>query len=206
MLNIFLGVIGIFTFDFFLIKRSYNENETATTDFNRVKQLYTEIINIGKMKRNNTKNPLLLHSSASYKTCKTIFKYKWNGLLTFLYTPKKLDKNILIVPYYYNGKWYYGLIQHKKNIEQIVKITTINNDELLNVTNEVLKYIGPEENFYNISITPYTLGYNNLTFTIQKDLFLEELFFHRNDTITINKLVERARVPSDIVSSYTYLE
>lgn len=74
-----------------------------------------------------------------------------------------IDKNLYQVTYTINGKLYKMLVKQTKGPNPFVKIT---NEMDMDITNDILPYIGPQYNFHGSNLTPRSLHCKSLTFTL----------------------------------------
>jgi hypothetical protein len=105
----------------------------------------------------------LLANSAYYYD---IYRVKYHNL--FRTIPKKLNDNLYEIDYTLNSKDYKIVIKLDKNyIHRIFKIMTKREKEFEYRTDDsdIRKYLGPNENCHNMSITPKMLGYYSIEIT-----------------------------------------
>lgn len=80
----------------------------------------------------------------------------------------QIDKKFYIIWYFHNFKWYAIKIPRKRG--PVKKWQIFNNG--INITQDITPYMGPNNDFYEMKISPLNLNYNNLE-------------FRHNDTIKI---------------------
>ena len=73
----------------------------------------------------------------------------------------KVDKNKYELKYVINGKLYKKIIKPDRGPIPVVSVTNENDDD---VTEEILPYMGPNNNFHNEKFTPKFFGHNKLIF------------------------------------------
>ncbi len=86
----------------------------------------------------------------------------------------KKSKNTYGMPYFHNMSWYKFPIIIKRGPKSC--ITSIIDGKGNDVTSEVLPYMGPNMDFYSLSLSVKDLGYDKLTFIIDD----EEMTFDDN--------------------------
>lgn len=110
------------------------------------------------------------------------FKYKYDNKLEAI----KLDRRILAVPYRYQHHEYYALLPISPHKPTIINIYSKNPDIIMNVTKDISKYLGHNNNFSGCRITPSVFGYPNLIFdvmSIKGDV--KTYTFNQSDNISI---------------------
>jgi hypothetical protein len=97
----------------------------------------------------------------------------------FYTVPKRLTNNLYFIDYFYNGKQY-------RIVFPINKFNDINVSGI--VPEEAGKYLGPNNNFHNINITPKDIELNNITITYfkEEDLELVSKTFLENDNLKLD--------------------
>ena len=75
----------------------------------------------------------------------------------------KIDKNTYEVSYIINDKLYKMIIKPKRGPIPILSVINENNN---NITDEILPYLGPYNNWLNIKYTPNSFNYNLLKFEL----------------------------------------
>lgn len=91
-----------------------------------------------------------------------IFHILYINLIQYLnITIRKIEKNTFEVKYTLNGKLFKNLVKFRKGPSPILQVI----DEMsIDVTDEILEYLGPQYNWHGNKMTPRILGYNSLTF------------------------------------------
>ena len=74
---------------------------------------------------------------------------------------KKIGKNKYELKYVINGKLYKKIIIPERGPLPIISITNENDDD---ITEHILPYIGPNNNFHNENFSPNFFGYKKLLF------------------------------------------
>ena len=70
-----------------------------------------------------------------------------------------------IIPYYSQNKHYKIIYKPSIKKKRIIKVLYHN----LDITEEILEFLGPHNDFHNIPTTPLLLGYDSLTFEFLND-------------------------------------
>ena len=78
-------------------------------------------------------------------------------------TVKKLDKNKFEITYVINGKMFKMITSPPKGPSLILQVSDDNQDD---ITEIVLPYLGPKNNWHNTEFTPSFFGSNSLSFEI----------------------------------------
>jgi hypothetical protein len=92
---------------------------------------------------------------------------------TFNTVPVKLTKDLYYITYFYEGKEYRLVFPIKKyNDINIVKVNSPFND-----SSEIMKYLGPNNDFHGSNLTPKDIGYKNISIS----------YFKEEDLTTITK-------------------
>ena len=116
------------------------------------------------------------HKKFYYIKLKTIFYLIIYKFCDILYGVNINDKNLKYINWYiYENFYKIPIIFNFHNDIEIESITT--ND--IDITSEVLPYMGPNYNFYNMNISPKDLQYSNLKFIIND----KEYNFNDNELI-----------------------
>jgi len=113
---------------------------------------------------------ILTFSKYFFRVFKTIF---YNVSIT-----EKFNKGHSI-EYYHDTKYFKFILLNPQHNNVIVKII---DQDGTDVTENVLKYMGPYSSFHKQPITPKILGYNKLMFEFYDDKILE---FDSNEVINI---------------------
>jgi hypothetical protein len=118
-------------------------------------------------------------SGLIYSIIRTIkFLYMYFLILVYkrLFGTKILSKNLSYVSYFYNMKWYYVPIISKRGPKKIIeKVIENGNDR----TDLVIKFAGPNVDFYGNNIRPKDINCNMLTITVDGE----------NKTFTENEII-----------------
>jgi len=72
----------------------------------------------------------------------------------------QIDKKFYIIWYFHNFKWYAIKIPRKRG--PIIKWHIYYNGN--NITDEISPYMGPNNDFYDMKVSPLSLNYNRLEF------------------------------------------
>ncbi len=135
-------------------------------DLNIVKSTKKVVFNISK--------PYLLWALTTYNTAVLYI------INTFNTVPVKLTKDLYYITYFYEGKEYRIVFPIKKyNDINIVKVNSAFND-----SSEIMKYLGPNNNFHGSNLTPKDIGCKNISIT----------YFKEEDLTTINKIFSEDQV------------
>ncbi len=90
---------------------------------------------------------------------------------------RQINRNTFEISYVVSGKMYKMIVTPRRGPTPILQISDgIDKD----VTTEVLHYIGPSYNWHGTTITPKTLGYNNLTFQLSTG---EEVSYNEHEVM-----------------------
>jgi hypothetical protein len=87
------------------------------------------------------------------------------------------NKHIYYKEYYFNDNFYRFIISTDfKVIDTLYSATDENNND---ITDEIVKYIGPNNDFHNQTLTPLMLGYKMINLTVDD----KEFIFNENDVL-----------------------
>lgn len=103
---------------------------------------------------------------------------------TFNTVPIKLDKDLYYIEYFHEGKKYRIVFPIKTyNDINIVKVYSFFNDN-----SEFMKYLGPNNDFHGLKVTPNNLGVKNVSITYFKEEDLETITktFSGDNVISLN--------------------
>jgi hypothetical protein len=106
-------------------------------------------------------------------------------ILKSVYIPSsltRLNKYLYQLSYVHQGIDYHVLIPLKKGPRKIVRITDGDQED---VTDQVKPYLGPNEDFHGIEITPGHLEYDTLTFHTR---YGNVYNFNSDDTIFLKNI------------------
>ena len=93
----------------------------------------------------------------------------------------KLTKSRYQLEYMYNDRIYKIIIPMKRGPKHIVSIY----DEMMeDITNEIRPYLGPNENFHSVEITPRQLNHKQLHFLLRDEHMLT---FNENEIMYVKK-------------------
>jgi hypothetical protein len=88
----------------------------------------------------------------------------WISFLQYINTSvKKLDRNIYEMRYVVNGRLYKMVVIPKRGPTPVLQIS---NDEDIDVTSQILPYMGPQYDWHNNKLTPKFFNYKTLTFQL----------------------------------------
>ena len=133
---------------------------------------------------------------ATIKTFKSIFNpYLIWVLTTFNYAtlyiiktfntvPVRLTKELYYIDYFHEGKTYRIVFPIKSYNEiNVVKVKSPFNDSL-----EIMKYLGPNNNFHGSKISPNDIGYKNISITYfkEEDLTTITRTFSEDQVLALN--------------------
>ena len=161
MISLILGSIFFYSvYDLFF---TYDKNDIdRINNYQKIKKIYKNINDINTVKYTDISKPKIIFYSV-VDTFKTIVKFKYIKIVSNMYSPKRLTKNLVYVPVFINNNWYYSIFhKHISKIPVVKKVKHNDND----VTDIVKKFLGPNEDFSGHEITPEDLGYDNLQFEI----------------------------------------
>ena len=109
-----------------------------------------------------------------------ILKALWINILQYCNnTVVKLDKNTYEISYVINGKLYKILIKSKKGPR---KVLLVSDETQTDISDLVVPYLGPEENFHGLEITPKFFKKKEIIFELSNGL---EKIFKEDDKINI---------------------
>lgn len=198
---------SVLAYDFFLVKKKDSEllKGKYSTDWERVKKLYSEIRRIeeGKILVERAKYsqefgngnggvnrdyvptfPAVLEIviTSIYKTIESVINIRYKQLLHKIYSPKKINR-YLEIPYYIDDRWYKILIPYRIGIPD--SIERVEDENGKDVTSLIAPYLGPDEDFHNCRVSPKTFGYKSLHFFFNKIALKDSVKFEENDIINL---------------------
>jgi len=179
---IIMGSITWFLYDFFAIPKN-SPGKNAETNAQKVGRLYQEIesMNVRIHSPVTFLDKVKLKVSTALDTAKTIAEMQTRLAFNRLFS-KKVGRHLLAIPYFHHDRWHYALVPSKSWSGSIIKITSNERE----VTDEIVKYLGPDENFYGHTLTPSMFNYEELTiYMISSGGFVSKKFL-ANDTITLH--------------------
>lgn len=161
------GIIVYYVHDFFYVPKKELDKEPCT-DAENVKKLYKSIKLIEKTKRKISNEQFLFILYCMYQTFISVAKFKYTIFLSKRYSPEKLGKHFIAVPYYMNNIWYKAVLPHHiKKVPKITKVMSIDSKGFSkDITKSIKEYLGPNEDFNHQFISPRDLGFNELEFSI----------------------------------------
>jgi hypothetical protein len=179
---IFVAYVGWILCDFFTVPKNSPGKEPATNAQN-VAKIYKEIENIKSRGQpaGNLVDKFKLKVSICLDTVRTIAEMKARISFNALFS-KKIGNHILAIPYFHHDRWHYALVPSKTGANTILKITS----EGIDVTEEILKYLGPDENFYGQSVTPSMLKYEELVIYVMGSDGLVSKKFSANEAVSLS--------------------
>ena len=114
----------------------------------------------------------------SYETTKIILKsYQINLIQHFNKSVKKIDKKTYEVTYQINNKTFIKVVKTRKGPTLLDKVVDHENND---ITEKILKYIGPNYDWHNSSITPDYFNLDNIKFFLKNG---EEITFYRDNVM-----------------------
>lgn len=126
--------------------------------------------------------------STQHKTYIMIFLFSLKLLCQALYlsfvqymnnSVKKIDKKTFEISYIINGKIYKMVVSPYRGPCPVLQVT---DDEVNDITDIVLPYLGPSNNWHNNKFNPKFFGKNTLTFELANG---EEKTFQQEDCIIL---------------------
>jgi hypothetical protein len=145
--------------------------------------LYQKISNLNDLRKavqltdklNKKKTNIL---SSLYKTIKLLYKSLINICYKHIYGLSRISKNTYYISYFHNMKWYNVPIKikrgPKKKINKAIELVTN-----INVTEFVITFAGPSNDFYGSKVTPNDIGMSDIEITVDDVDYL----FKANDEI-----------------------
>jgi hypothetical protein len=110
---------------------------------------------------------------------KMIIKILYLNLIQYLNNSvKKIGKNMYEVSYVVNGKMYKMIVSPNRGPAQILQVTDQNNND---ITDKILSYLGPRDDWHNTKFTPNFWGYDSLTFQMYDG---REVFINKDDFLS----------------------
>jgi len=107
-----------------------------------------------------------------------IFKYfyeKWYGMKKF--------NNFIKIPYTIHGNTYFFLLNVKKNVIPVSTIIGIKNEiNTTNIYDEIIPYLGINNDCHKTKLTPKDFGYDKIIITNVLD---ENFTFDKEDSIVL---------------------
>jgi hypothetical protein len=93
----------------------------------------------------------------------------------------KKDNKLYEIFYTIDGNTFCFKVKKNKGPSNILMITTKDNENEVDITDKILMYMGPNEDFYLIKTTVKDLGYDNITFYLsngEEKLFIEKEYIN----------------------------
>lgn len=149
LLNIFLAILAFFTMHFIYVR--------CSTIYKRIKvinkKLSEQNLSLFKIISN------FIHNYLSYLAISFFQKYNLNVI--------KKDRGNYEINYVIDSKIYSLRVKKKKGPNDIIFATETkieNGEEVSNdISDKLLSYMGPNEDFYGVPTTPSELGFENIT-------------------------------------------
>lgn len=111
-------------------------------------------------------------------SCSMVAKMYWLKFLQWLNNSVEyLNKKTAVITYTLNGRVYKMVARIKRGPTSILTVTTDNNED---VTDQILPYLGPNEDWHGSNFTPQFWNYNMLTFELASG---ESITFTRDTPI-----------------------
>lgn len=95
----------------------------------------------------------------------------------------KKNNKLYEIFYIIDGNTYCFKANKKKGPSDVLMITTKENEDDVDITDKVLMYMGPNQDFYGIKTTVKDLGYENITFYLSNG---DEKLFKENEYINFD--------------------
>jgi|SRR5579872_4809381 len=207
ILNSIVIILAYLSYEFFFVKKSSDSlifGSSFETDYTRIYNLYKKIKTIKKIKHaylSNNNIELIVRSSID--TMHTVLSSRVKNLIDRMLTPRKFNNQCYALPYYHHGQFYYALIPartyNRSSILSIAGYPSKRSNNFFNriwhyfypsnapkyddITNEIIKYIGPEGNFYNKYVTAHDFGYMEIVFEFLDQEGTRKLIFCGLDRI-----------------------
>jgi hypothetical protein len=109
-----------------------------------------------------------------------IAKMYWMNFLQWANNSiEKLDRKTVVISYVMNGKMYKFVVKEKRGPADIIVVTDEKGED---VSNKVIPYLGPQENFHGRKFTPEFFGFESMTFITAMG---EEQTFSKTDKIEL---------------------
>jgi hypothetical protein len=136
---------------------------------------YNEVKRLTICMSSTSKNDL----ETFFKTIKIIMYILYMSLVQYLYTSiVKIDNNTYILSYVIEGKLYKMKILYKRGPRRVLQIS---DDNMNNLTDEIIPFMGTQNDWNKIEYTPASFNCNSLTFQLSDSM---EYTFERNDVIS----------------------
>lgn len=165
---------------FYVTKESDIIPGLKMTDASRVSNLYNSIRCATRSREYTTSEVTRGVAKAGYRTFQIIAELKWMELLNYIFAPRRLDDNFIVLSYYYGRRWYTAIVPHPKRLRfksKIRSMITIDHMEERDVTDTLIPYTGPLSNFYGQAVMPSSFGLENLTIRYDPTSVMEDRTF-----------------------------
>ena len=123
-------------------------------------------------------NPYLIWVLTTYNF------YILHIIKTFNTVPIRLTKDLYCIDYFHEGKKYRLVFPIKSyNDINVVKVNSP-----VNESSNITKYLGPNNDFHGVKITPNDIGYKNISITYFKEEDLKTITrtFSEDQVLTLN--------------------
>ena len=141
---------------------------------NQLKMKYRKWNSLNKLVSTKNENYICVIYYSLKLLCQALYISLLQWLNNYLV---KQDKNSYLLTYTINGKVYKNLIKVKRGPSPVIQISTENMED---VTNLVLSYLGPSYNWHGNEYTPNLLGYKTLVFECANG---DEKIYNDDDTL-----------------------
>lgn len=119
--------------------------------------------------------------------CKLLYGYGNDYITTYIKKstnniPTRLQGKLYSIDFLYRGQVFKSILPIKGlSFSRIVSVSVDDDDKK---SNELIQYMGPDEDFYNMKVSPSTFGYNKVSVCVRdEDLNTTEYSFLNNDPI-----------------------
>jgi len=132
-----------------------------------------------KLSRRYTKKQYKTFFNLIYYFIKSKIYHNLYGINLIKINNPNNNKHIYYKEYYFNDNFYRFIISTDfKVLDTFYSATDENNND---ITDEIVKYIGPNNDFHNLELTPLMLGYKTINLTVDD----KEIVFNENDILKI---------------------
>jgi hypothetical protein len=126
--------------------------------YNQLKMKYRKWNSLNKLVSTRNENYICVIYYSFKLLCQALYITLIQWLNNYIV---KQDKNNYLMTYTINGKLYKNLIKVKRGPSPVLQISSENMED---VTNILLSYLGPSYNWHGNEYTPKLLGYKTLVF------------------------------------------
>lgn len=126
--------------------------------YNQLKMKYRKWNSLNKLVSTRNENYIWVIYYSFKLLCQALYITLIQWLNNYIV---KQDKNNYLMTYTINGKLYKNLIKVKRGPSPVLQISSENMED---VTNILLSYLGPSYNWHGNEYTPKLLGYKTLVF------------------------------------------